>query len=165
MPSFDVSSEMNWQELDNAINQATKELTQRFDFKGIKSEIKLDQKAKTITLWCSEEGKLDALNDILQNKLIKRGISLLSLDYQTTEPAFGGSVRQVVQIQAGISKEKGKEVIAVIKESKLKVQAQIQDEQVRVTGKNRDDLQEAIALLRANQEKVKVPLQFGNFRD
>ncbi len=165
MPSFDVSSEMNWQELDNAINQATKELSQRFDFKGVKSEMKLDQKAKTVTLWCSEEGKLDALNDILQNKLIKRGISLLSLDYQTIEPAFGGSVRQVVQIQAGISKEKGKEVIAVIKESKLKVQAQIQDEQVRVTGKNRDDLQEAIALLKANQEKVKVPLQFGNFRD
>jgi uncharacterized protein YajQ (UPF0234 family) len=165
MPSFDVSSEMNWQELDNAINQATKELIQRFDFKGIKSEIKLDQKAKTVTLWCSEEGKLDALNDILQNKLIKRGISLLSLDYQTIEQAFGGSVRQVVQIQAGISKEKGKEVIAVIKESKLKVQAQIQDEQVRVTGKNRDDLQEAIALLKANQEKVKVPLQFGNFRE
>lgn len=165
MPSFDVSSEMNWQELDNAINQATKELSQRFDFKGIKSEIKLDQKAKTVTLWCSEEGKLDALNDILQNKLIKRGISLLSLDYQTIEQAFGGSVRQVVQIQAGISKEKGKEVIAVIKESKLKVQAQIQDEQVRVAGKNRDDLQEAIALLKANQEKVKVPLQFGNFRE
>ncbi len=165
MPSFDVSSEMNWQELDNAINQAIKEVTQRFDFKGIKSEIKLDQKAKTVTLWCSEEGKLDALNDVLQNKLIKRGISLLSLDYKDIDSAFGGSVRQVIEIQAGISKEKGKEVIAVIKESKLKVQAQIQDEQVRVTGKNRDDLQEAIAVLKANQEKVKVPLQFGNFRD
>jgi uncharacterized protein YajQ (UPF0234 family) len=165
MPSFDVSSEMNWQELDNAINQANKELLQRFDFKGIKSEIKLDQKAKTVTLWCSEEGKLEALTDILQSKLIKRGISLLSFDYQDIESAFGGSVRQVVQVQAGISKEKGKEVIAVIKDSKLKVQAQIQDEQVRVTGKNRDDLQEAIALLKANQEKVKVPLQFGNFRD
>ncbi len=165
MPSFDISSEMNWQELDNAINQATKELTQRFDFKGVKSEIKLDQKAKTVTLWCSEEGKLDALNDIFQNKLIKRGISLLSLNYKDIDSAFGGSVRQVIEIQAGISKEKGKEVIAVIKDSKLKVQAQIQDEQVRVTGKNRDDLQEAIALLKANQEKVKVPLQFGNFRD
>jgi hypothetical protein len=165
MPSFDVSSEMNWQELDNAINQATKELTQRFDFKGVKSEIKLDQKAKTVTLWCSEEGKLDALNDIFQNKLIKRGISLLSLNYKDIDSAFGGSVRQVIEIQAGISKEKGKEVIAVIKDSKLKVQAQIQDEQVRVTGKNRDDLQEAIALLKANQDKVKVPLQFGNFRD
>ncbi|NBU19840.1 YajQ family cyclic di-GMP-binding protein [bacterium] len=165
MPSFDVSSEMNWQELDNAINQATKEVSQRFDFKGVKAEIKLDQKAKTVTLWCSEEGKLDALNDVFQNKLIKRGISLLSLDYKTIESAFGGSVRQNVLIQAGISKEKAKEVIAVIKESKIKVQAQIQDEQVRVTGKNRDDLQAAIALLRSQQEKVKIPMQFGNFRD
>lgn len=165
MPSFDVSSEMNWQELDNAVNQATKELTQRYDFKGVKTEIKLDQKAKTLTLWCSEEGKLDALNDILQNKLIKRGISLLSLDYKEIEPAFGGSVRQVVTLQAGISKEKGKEIIAAIKDSKLKVQAQIQDEQVRVTGKNRDDLQEAIALLRGQQDAIKVPMQFGNFRD
>src|SRR6478609_6629327 len=102
MPSFDISSEMNWQELDNAINQATKEVGQRFDFKGVKSEIKLDQKAKTITLWCSEEGKLDALTDILQSKVIKRGISTLAFDYEKIEPAFGGSVRQVVTIQAGV---------------------------------------------------------------
>jgi hypothetical protein len=165
MPSFDVSSEMNWQELDNAINQATKELTQRYDFKGVKSEIKLDQKAKTVTLWVSEEAKLDALKEIFENKLIKRGISLLSFDYKDLEPAFGGSVRQVATIQAGVSKEKGKEIIAALKESKLKVQAQIQDEQVRVTGKNRDDLQEAIALLRGKQDAIKVPMQFGNFRD
>lgn len=165
MPSFDVSSEMNWQELDNAINQAVKELAQRYDFKGIKSEIKLDQKAKTITLWCSEEGKLEAMNDIFQNKLIKRGISLLSLDYQKIEPAFGGSVRQVVTVQAGISKEKGKEIIAAIKDSKIKVQAQMQDEQVRVTSKNRDDLQTTISFLRGEQDKLKVPMQFGNFRD
>jgi uncharacterized protein YajQ (UPF0234 family) len=165
MPSFDVSSEMNWQELDNAINQASKELTQRYDFKGVKSEIKLDQKAKTVTLWCSEEAKLDALKEILEGKLIKRGISLLSFDYKDLESAFGGSVRQVATIQAGVSKEKGKEIIAAIKDSKLKVQAQIQDEQVRVTGKNRDDLQEAIALLRSKQDSIKVPMQFGNFRD
>lgn len=165
MPSFDVSSEMNWQEMDNAINQATKEVTQRFDFKGIKCEIKLDQKAKTVTLWCSEEGKLDALNDVLQNKLVKRGISLLSLEYKEIDPAFGGSVRRVIEVQAGISKEKGKEIIATIKESKLKVQAQIQDEQVRVTGKNRDDLQTAITLLREKQNSINVPMQFGNFRD
>ncbi len=165
MPSFDVSSEMNWQELDNAINQATKELSQRYDFKGVKSELKLDQKAKTVTLWCSEEAKLDAVKEILENKLVKRGISLLSFDYKDLEPAFGGSVRQVATVQAGVSKEKGKEIIATLKESKLKVQAQIQDEQVRVTGKNRDDLQEAIALLRGKQDSIKVPMQFGNFRD
>lgn len=165
MPSFDISSDVDWQEVDNAVNQATKELSQRFDFKGVKSEIKLDQKAKTLTFWCSEEGKLDALNDIIQNKFVKRGISLLALDYQTIEAAFGGSVRQVVNIQAGISKEKGKEIIAAIKESKIKVQAQIQDEQVRVTSKNRDDLQEAIAHLRGKQDQLKVPMQFGNFRE
>lgn len=165
MPSFDISSEMNWQELDNAINQATKEVGQRFDFKGVKTEIKLDQKAKTITLWVSEEGKLDALNDVLQSKAVKRGISLLSFEYENVEQAFGGSVRQVIKLQAGVSKEKGKEIIAAIKESKIKVQAQIQDEQVRVTGKNRDDLQEAIALLRSKQDSLKVPMQFGNFRN
>src|SRR4051812_38046615 len=96
MPSFDVSSEIDWQELDNAIHQTTKEVTQRFDFKGVKTEIKLDQKEKTVTLWVSEEGKLDALNDVFQNKLIRRGISLLSLEYEKIEPAFGGSVRQKV---------------------------------------------------------------------
>lgn len=165
MPSFDVSSDIDWQELDNAINQATKEVTQRYDFKGIRAEIKLDKKEKNVTLWCSEEAKLDALNDVFQNKLIKRGISLLSLDYQPIDSAFGGSVRQLITIQAGVSKEKGKEIIAAIKESKLKVQAQIQDEQVRVTGKNRDDLQAAISLLKENQDKIKVPMQFGNFRD
>lgn len=165
MPSFDVSSEVNWQEVDNAVNQSTKELQQRYDFKNVKSELKLDTKAKTITVWCSEEAKLDAVKDILQSKLIKRGISLLSLEYKDPESAFGGSVRQVITIQAGISKEKGKEIVAAIKDSKLKVQAQIQDEQVRVTGKNRDDLQEAIALLRGKQDAIKVPMQFGNFRD
>lgn len=165
MPSFDISSDVDWQEVDNAVNQATKELGQRYDFKSVKSELKLDLKAKTLTLWVSEEAKLDALKDILSSKFIKRGISLMSLEYKDPEPAFGGSVRQVVIIQAGISKEKGKEIIAAIKDSKLKVQAQIQDEQVRVTGKNRDDLQGAIALLKSQQEQLKVPMQFGNFRD
>ncbi|NDD91378.1 YajQ family cyclic di-GMP-binding protein [bacterium] len=165
MPSFDISSEVNWQEVDNAINQATKELGQRFDFKGVKSEIKLDQKAKTITLWCSEEGKLEAVNDILQSKLVKRGISLLSLEYKDVENAFGQSSRQTIVVQAGISKEKAKEIIAALKETKLKVNAQIQDEQVRVTGKNRDDLQSAISQLKSQQDQLKVPMQFGNFRD
>lgn len=165
MASFDVSSEMNWQELDNAVNQATKEVSQRFDFKGVKAEIKVDQKEKTLTLWCSEEGKLEAVIDVLQNKLIKRGISLLSFDYQAVESAFGGSVRQVAKVQAGISKEKAKEIIAAIKESKLKVQAQIQDEQVRVTAKSRDDLQSTIGFLKQRQDQLKVPMQFGNFRD
>jgi uncharacterized protein YajQ (UPF0234 family) len=165
MPSFDISSEMDWQELDNAVNQATKEVAQRYDFKGVKTELTLDRKAKTLTLWCSEEGKLDAVKDVFQSKCVKRGISLLAFEYQALETAFGGSVRQVATIQAGVSKEKGKEVIASLKESKIKVQAQIQDEQVRVSGKNRDDLQSAIAWLKGQQDQLKVSLQFGNFRD
>jgi uncharacterized protein YajQ (UPF0234 family) len=165
MPSFDISSDIDWQELDNAVNQATKELGQRYDFKSTKAEIKLDQKLKQIQFWCSEEGKLDAVNDIFQNKALKRGMSLLSFTYKDIEQAFGGSVRQVIEVQAGVSKEKSKEIIAALKDSKLKVSAQIQDEKVRVTGKNRDDLQEAIALLRSQQDALKVPMQFGNFRD
>ncbi|MGK5087967.1 YajQ family cyclic di-GMP-binding protein [Bdellovibrionota bacterium FG-2] len=165
MPSFDVSSEIDWQELDNAVNQALKEAGQRYDFKGVKSELKLDLKAKTLTMWCSNEDKLEALNDMFQTKAIKRGISLLSFDYQTTESAFGGSIRQLIKIQAGVSKEKGKEIIASLKESKLKVQAQMQDEQVRVTAKNRDDLQSAIAYLKERTAQLKVPMQFGNFRE
>ncbi len=165
MPSFDITSDVDWQEVDNAVNTSLKELATRFDFKGVKSEIAFDRKAKTITLICSEEGKLDNLKDIVQTKLIKRGISLLSLEYKPVEAAFGGSVRQVINVTAGISKDKGKEVIAHIKDSKIKVQGQIQDEKVRVTGKNRDDLQECITLLRGSQDKLKLPMQFGNFRD
>jgi len=165
MASFDISSEVSWQEIDNAIQQANKEVGQRFDFKGIKSEITLDKKEKSLTLWCSEEGKLDSLNDVLQNKLVKRGVSLLSFDYLEKEAAFGGSARQKVTVQAGISKEKAKEIIAKIKEGKFKVQAQIQDEQVRVSSKNRDDLQDTIAFLKQNQDSLKVSLQFGNYRD
>ncbi len=165
MPSFDVSSDVDWQEVDNAVNQAVKELASRYDFKAVKTEVTLDKKAKTITYLCGEEGKLEAMNDIVQTKLIKRGVSLLSLEYKDPESAFGGSVRQTVVVQAGISKEKAKEVIAALKESKLKVQSQIQDEQVRVSGKNRDDLQAAISYLRGKQDELKLPMQFENFRD
>jgi len=165
MPSFDITSDVDWQEVDNAVNQSLKELATRFDFKGVKCEITFDRKAKTIQLFSSEDAKLDNLKDIVQSKLIKRGVSILSLVYKPVDAAFGGAVRQTIEVQAGVSKEKGKEVIAAIKESKLKVQAQIQDEKVRVTGKNRDDLQEAIALLRGQEDQLKLPMQFGNFRD
>jgi uncharacterized protein YajQ (UPF0234 family) len=165
MPSFDISSELDWQELDNAVQQATKELASRYDFKGVKSEITFDKKAKTLTLWCSEIEKLEALRDILTTKAIRRGISTFAFDYQKVEEAFGGSARQKVILQAGISKEKAKQIIAVIKDSKLKVQSQIQDEKIRVTGKSRDDLQEVIQLLKSKQNDLKLAMQFGNFRD
>ena len=165
MPSFDVSSELDWPNLDNAVQQCLKEITTRFDFKGIKVEITVEKKEKTLTLWVAESTKLKALREALENKLTKRGLSLLSFDFQDIEPAFGGSVRLKALIQAGIEKEKAKEIVAKIKDSKLKVQAQIQDEKVRVTSKNRDDLQETIAFLKSQQDHIKVPMQFGNFRE
>lgn len=165
MPSFDVGAELNWQEVDNAVNQTEKEIVQRFDFKGIKTEIKVDQKAKTITLWCGSATKLDDLNDVMQKRLIKRGVSLLCLDYQPIESAMGNSGRQLIKVKAGISKEDGKKVIAAIKEQKFKVQSQIQEDQVRVSGKNRDDLQEVIAFLRGKAVDFKIPFSFSNFRE
>jgi uncharacterized protein YajQ (UPF0234 family) len=165
MPSFDITSDVDWQEVDNAVNQSLKELATRFDFKNVKTEVTFDRKAKTIVLFCSEDAKLDNLKEVVQGKFIKRGISLMALEYKPVEQAFGGAVRQTIIVQAGVSKEKGKDVIAALKESKLKVQAQIQDEKVRVTGKSRDDLQDAIALLRQKQDALKLPMQFDNFRD
>lgn len=165
MPSFDISSEIDWQEMDNAINQALKEIQSRFDFKNLKATIEMDKKAKTITVWCSDARKLEAVNDVFQSKLVKRGISLHALDYKKEVEATGSSARQLINVQAGVSKEKGKEIISLIKESKLKVQSQIQDEQVRVTGKSRDDLQSVMSLLKQKQDSLKVPMQFGNFRD
>lgn len=165
MPSFDVSCELDWSNLDNAIQQTLKEIGTRYDFKGIKVELSVDRKANTLTLWCSDQAKFSAFKELFENKVIKRGLSTLYFDYQKLEPAAGGSSRQIAKLQAGVSKEKGKEIVALVKDSKLKVQAQIQDEQVRVSGKNRDDLQQVIALLKSQQEKIKVPMQFGNFRE
>jgi uncharacterized protein YajQ (UPF0234 family) len=165
MPSFDITSDVDWQEVDNAVNQALKELATRFDFKNIKTEVTFDKKAKTITLVSSEDSKLDNLKEVVQGKMIKRNISLMSLIYKDVEQAFGGSVRQVIEVQAGISKEKGKEIIAAVKETKMKASASILDEKVRVTGKNRDDLQDCIAMLKGKQDELKLPMAFGNFRE
>jgi len=161
MPSFDIVSKVDMQEVDNAVNQAIKEIGQRYDFKGSKSEI--TQEKDTIKILADDDYKLKAVVDVLQSKMHKRNISLKSLQYGKVEPASGGMVRQVITIQQGISKEKAKELIAVIKESKIKVQAQIQDDQVRVTGKNRDDLQETIQLLKGKD--LNVEMQFINFRE
>lgn len=161
MPSFDIVSKVDMQEVDNAVNQAVKEIGQRYDFKGSKSEVTLEKDA--IRILADDDFRLKAIVDILQSKFIKRGISPKALQYGKTEPASGGMVRQIVTIQQGISKEKGKEVVAVIKDTKLKVQGQIQDDQVRVTGKNRDDLQEVIRTLKGKD--LGIELQFVNFRD
>ena len=160
MPSFDIVSKVDMQEIDNAVNQTVKEIGQRYDFKGSKSEVTLEK--ETIKVLADDDFKLKAVIDILQSKFIKRNISPKALQYGKVEQASGGMVRQLITLQVGISKEKAKEIGAVIKETKLKVQSQIQDDQVRVTGKNIDDLQEVIALLKAKD--LGIEMQFVNFR-
>lgn len=161
--SFDVVSEINMQEVDNAVVQAKKELSQRFDFKDSASSIELDKTAKTITLKTESDYRLKAIVDLLQTKCVKRGVSLKALQFGKLETGMvGGSVRQVITIQSGIPTDKAKEIIKSIKEMKSKVQAQIQGDQVRVQAPKIDDLQAAIAFLR--QRDFGVDMQFVNFR-
>jgi len=160
MPSFDIVSKVEMQEVDNAINQTVKEIGQRYDFKGSKSEVTLEK--ETVKVLADDDFRLKAIIDILQSKFIKRNISPKALQYGKVEQASGGMVRQIITLQIGISKEKAKEIGQVIKESKLKVQSQIQDDQVRVTGKNIDDLQATIALLKGKD--LGIDMQFVNFR-
>jgi uncharacterized protein YajQ (UPF0234 family) len=162
MPSFDIVVKADLQELDNAINQAQKELQTRYDFKGSKSKIDWDKKVE-ITLLADDDFKLKALTDILQSKMVKRGISIKNLTYGKIESAFEGTVRQKITVQQGIPTEKAKELIKIIKDQKMKVQSQIQDEQVRVTGKKRDDLQEVMGLVRKTD--LGLDFTFENMRD
>lgn len=159
--SFDVVSKTDMQEVANAIQQAQKELAQRFDFKGSKSSIELG--ADEIVLTSDDEGKLRSVKDIVETRLVRRKVSLKALDYASVEPAAGRTVRQRAKIVQGIESEKAKAVVRTLKDSKIKVQASIQSDQVRVTGRSKDDLQKAIALLREND--FGIPLQFTNYRD
>jgi uncharacterized protein YajQ (UPF0234 family) len=161
--SFDVVSKPDLQEVDNAVNQAVKELATRWDFRGSKSSLSFDKAKKEFTLLADDEGKLEALTDILQSKLIKRGVSIKALDYQKAEPSTGGTLRQAIKLVEGIPQEKAKKIVALIKDSKAKVQASIQGDQVRVTGKSKDDLQGVIALLRGAQD-LGVDLNFTNYK-
>jgi len=158
--SFDIVSKTDYAELSNALNQTMKEIAQRFDFKGSKAKAELQ--AKDLVLTAEDDTKLRNLNDILQSKLVKRGISLKALSYEKAEPAAGGTVRQLVKIQQGIPIEKAKEVVRFIKDAKFKVQASIQGETVRVSGKDRDTLQDVIAKLKA--QDFKIDMTFDNFR-
>ena len=160
--SFDVVSEVNMQELKNALDQGTKEIRQRFDFKDSKTEITLKEKEKELVVVSDDEYKLKAVQDIIKTKCVKRGVSLRAFDYGAIEPALSGTVRQVAKIQSGLASEKAKEISKAIKESKLKVQAQIQGEQVRVLSKSKDELQSAIALLKGKD--FGIDLQFMNYR-
>jgi cyclic-di-GMP-binding protein len=161
--SFDVVSEVDMQEVDNAVQQAKKELVQRYDFKGSQSSIDLDKGEKTITLKTETEYRLKALIDMIQTKCVKRNVSLKALDYQKVETGMvGGSVKQVIKIKSGIETDKAKEIVKYIKELKIKVQPQIQGEQVRVQAPKIDDLQATIGALR--QKDFGIDLQFVNFR-
>ncbi len=158
--SFDIVSKTDYAELGNALNQTEKEISQRFDFKGSKASVVLQD--KDLVMAAEDETKLRNMNDILQSKLVKRGISLKALDYQKIEPAAGGTVRQLVKVQQGIPIEKAKEVVRFIKDGKFKVQASIQGETVRVSGKDRDTLQDVMAKLKAKD--FGIDMKFDNYR-
>lgn len=160
--SFDIVSKIEIQEVKNAIEQATKEVNARFDLKDSKSTIKLDGEEKALELHSADSYKLEAVRQILEQKMIKRGISVKSLEFEKEEPASGSSVRQKVTLKQGIATDKAKEIVKLVKESKSKVQATIQGETVRITGKDRDTLQETIALLKGHE--FGIDMQFTNFR-
>jgi uncharacterized protein YajQ (UPF0234 family) len=159
--SFDIVSKINLQELDNAINMSMKEIAQRFDFKGSVSSIKNEENKKLIIV-SDDEFKLKNVIDILQGKMVKRGISLKFLEYGKIESSLGGSVKQEITLKQGIPQEKAKQINLLIKEKKLKVQAQIQGDQIRVSSKSKDELQAVMQLLRTSV--VDIELQFSNFR-
>lgn len=161
MPSFDVVSKVDTQEVDNAVNQARKEVGQRYDFKGSKTEIGLEKDA--IQIVSDDEYKVKAVVDVLQSKLVRRGISLKALVYDPVEPAGGGLAKQTINVQQGIDTEKARKIVKLVKDAKLKVQVQIQGDQVRVSGKKRDDLQGVITMLK--EQDLGLALQFENFRD
>ena len=161
--SFDVVSEFDKQELVNAVDQTKRDISQRFDLKNTNSDIELEAD-KAITITTSDDMKLRNILDILQSKLVKRGLSIKILDAQPQENALGGNIRQVFKLKKDLTQELAKKISADIKNSKIKVQASIQGEQVRVSGKDKDDLQAVIKMLRENEDKYDVPLQFTNYR-
>lgn len=158
--SFDIVSEVNMQEVDNALNQAQKEITGRFDFKGSNSTI--ERKDNEIVMNTVDDFKLENITDIFEAKLIKRGVSPKSFEYGKIESSLGGRVKQVVKIRVGIEKEQAKKITTLIKDKKLKVQASIQGDTIRVTGKNKDDLQEVIKAVK--DAEFDFAVQFTNYR-
>jgi hypothetical protein len=161
--SFDVVSEVDLQEVDNAVNQAMKEITQRYDFKGSISNVTLKKAEKELEIVSDNESRLQAVVDVLKGKFIKRNISPKAMDFQKVDPAFSGTVNQKVKIVSGLPMDVAKDIVKRIKDSKLKVQVSIVDEKVRISGKSKDDLQGAMQLLRSAAD-IKVALQFNNYR-
>jgi cyclic-di-GMP-binding protein len=160
--SFDIVSEVNLQEVDNAVNQALKEIGQRYDFKGSRSSIEFSTKEKQLIIHSDDDFRLKSVIDILQNKLIKRSVPVKALDYGPVEQSSGGTVRQVIRLRVGIEKESAKELVRMIKDTRLRVQAQIMDTQVRVSGKAKDDLQAVMKMIR--EADLAFAVQFTNYR-
>lgn len=160
MPSFDIVSKVDMQEIDNAVNQVRKEIEQRYDFKGTHNEISLEK--DNLVILAADDYKLQAVIDVLKGKLVRRNVSTKCLDFGAKEPASGGAVRQRIAIVQGVAQDKGKEIVKAIKQSKLKVQGQIMEDQVRVTGKKIDDLQDVIQLIKGTD--FGIELQFVNMR-
>jgi uncharacterized protein YajQ (UPF0234 family) len=160
--SCDIVSKVDLQEVLNAVQQAMKEISQRFDFKGSKSSLELNKDKHEITVISDDDQKLKTVLDILQSKLVKRGVSLKALQYGKTEQASGGTARQLITLQQGIPVEKAKEIVKIIKETKMKVQAEIQKDQVRLKGKKIDDLQALMQLLR--EKDLGIHIDFSNYR-
>ena len=165
MPSFDVVSKIDLAELDNAVTQAKKELSTRYDFQGAQADLVIAPDHTSITVKANTEERVQAAKEVLLVKLAKRNISLRALEYGDIEKTGLHNVKQPIKLQQGIPVEKAKELVKLLKESKLKVQASIQADQLRVTGKNKDDLQAAMALFRKEQDRLKLDMQFTNFRD
>jgi len=161
MPSFDIVSEVNEVEVRNALDQANKEISTRFDFKG--SDARVEYKEKVLTLFADDEFKLKQVTDILTGKLAKRQVDVRSLKYGDPEKISGNKVKQAITVRTGVEQELSKKIVRLVKDSKLKVQASIQGDAVRVTGAKRDELQNAIALIK--KSITDFPLQYQNFRD
>jgi uncharacterized protein YajQ (UPF0234 family) len=163
MPSFDIVSEVNQVEIHNALDQANKEITNRFDFKGSDARVELNEKDKVLTLYADDEFKLTQVRDVLTGKLAKRGVDVRCLEPRDIEKVSGNKVKQPVTVREGVEQDLGKKIVKLVKDSKLKVQASIQADAVRITGAKKDLLQETIAMVR--KSITDFPLQFKNFRD
>jgi uncharacterized protein YajQ (UPF0234 family) len=161
MPSFDIVSEVDKQEVRNAVEQVNREVSTRFDFKG--SDARVEQNEFALTVFADDDFKLEQVKEILNLKLVKRGIDIRSLDTKKAESIGNDKVKQLITVKVGVETELAKKIVKILKESKLKVQGSIQGDAVRVTGPKRDNLQEAIALIKSS--KLELPLQFNNFRD
>jgi uncharacterized protein YajQ (UPF0234 family) len=163
MPSFDIVSEVNQVEVHNALDQTNKEVSNRFDFKGSDARVELNEKEKTLTVFADDDFKLGQVRDVLTGKLAKRGVDVRCLQPGDIEKVSGNKVKQTVTVRQGVEQDLGKKIVKLVKDSKLKVQASIQGDVVRVSGAKKDLLQEAIALVR--KSITDFPLQFKNFRD